>query len=436
MSGPWHGQGRPPAPHDPWAAARGAWGPAPQPYQVPAPRAAGPAPVRGDTGRYRVMSGLRRPAPAPVYYPPRPGYGPPGYRAPGYAPRPVPPVRPAAPPRPVPHPQWWMQQPRRAPVVTPPPPPPRSAAPVVLGILAAVGAVVLLLVGVVVVLVNPGGSATSTSASRSAYRYPTVSSTRQPRPSSSRTTPFSTPTTTPTPTGPAALNNNPLFRDFNAGLVRQPCTPAGFPNDAPSGQAFFDSIIPCLETGWRPVITAAGLEYHNPSVLVPSGTTISSPCGTQGPGTFVAFYCSGNQTLYMPIDVLRADVLPNQALRYVSTFAHEFGHHVQMLAGIMDESWAERRANGTSSPAGLELSRRTELQAQCFSGMFSGSISNAGGVFTSADYNLIASYENRNENVPPDHGTPSHQQGWWRQGGDDNQVGQCNTWLSPPSDVS
>lgn len=58
---------------------------------------------------------------------------------------------------------------------------------------------------------------------------------------------------------------------------------------------------------------------------------------------------------------------------YLAVYAHEYGHHVQELSGISSEEWNQRVAAGVDSPVGLELSRRSELQAQCFSGMFLGS---------------------------------------------------------------
>ncbi|MFV1356627.1 hypothetical protein [Mycolicibacterium fortuitum] len=76
-----------------------------------------------------------------------------------------------------------------------------------------------------------------------------------------------------------------------------------------------------------------------------------------------------------------------------------------------------------------------ELQAQCFSGMFVGSIVDTGGRFTTADYQVIAD-GNWDAVSPRDHGSPEHSGSWWDHGYRLNKIGECNTWLSPAGDVS
>ncbi|MGV0678571.1 neutral zinc metallopeptidase [Mycolicibacterium fortuitum] len=95
---------------------------------------------------------------------------------------------------------------------------------------------------------------------------------------------------------------------------------------------------------------------------------------------------------------------------------------------------------GEQSAEGLELSRRSELQAQCFSGMFVGSVIDTGGRLTVADYQIAlgdnAKRGDWDSNLPRSHGTSEHSGSWWDQGYRLNKIGECNTWLSPPSDVS
>jgi predicted metalloprotease len=111
---------------------------------------------------------------------------------------------------------------------------------------------------------------------------------------------------------------------------------------------------------------------------------------------------------------------------------------VQTLSGVMDAYWDARYNAGADTEAGLELSRRSELQAQCFSGMFLASVYGRGSV----DDNLLTEARtsqdrgDHNPNVPRDHGSDDHAIGWWEQGAQLNRTYQCNTWMSPPEDVA
>lgn len=82
-----------------------------------------------------------------------------------------------------------------------------------------------------------------------------------------------------------------------------------------------------------------------------------------------------------------------EPLKYLSVFSHEFGHHVQEVTGILDEANRRERRVGRDSPAGLESSRRTELQAQCFAGMFIDFIVDSRGPYTRSDFDATREFE-------------------------------------------
>ncbi|MFA4051321.1 hypothetical protein ONA88_19325 [Mycobacteroides chelonae] len=103
---------------------------------------------------------------------------------------------------------------------------------------------------------------------------------------------------------------------------------------------------------------------------------------------------------------------------------------------MWDEYWRQRRAAGVDSPLGLELSRRLELQAQCFSGMFLGS--RRGGTITQQELDLAWNDQDRGDGQQPtrDHGSNQHAEAWWRHGSLKNRLWECNTWLADSSAVS
>jgi uncharacterized protein len=255
------------------------------------------------------------------------------------------------------------------------------------------------------------------------------------------TTTQDTPTET-TPAGPRPvyeLGENPLF----AGEVPAPpvsCTLRRWQTSPAGAQAFFKSALPCLDATWQPVLEQAGLPFATPSLEFPKGTNWSSPCGqvAGGEGVAAAFYCGENNTLYMPFAGLQTEQYGARPGVYLALFAHEYGHHVQAMSGVLDTYAQARYEAGADTGPGLELSRRLELQAQCFSGMFLAATHGRGSV----DANILAEArgsQNRGDHhagKPRDHGTDAHTSAWWEQGAQRNRTFECNTWKSPAGQVA
>ena len=123
-----------------------------------------------------------------------------------------------------------------------------------------------------------------------------------------------------------------------------------------------------------------------------------------------AFYCSADNTLYMPFAGLQTEMYGAHPGVYLAVLAHEYGHHVQAMSGVLD-TYGEASYNaGVDTEAGLELSRRLELQAQCFSGMFLAATYGRGSV----DDNILTEARttqdrgDHNAGLPRDHGTDEH----------------------------
>ncbi|MQY31479.1 neutral zinc metallopeptidase [Nocardia aurantia] len=251
---------------------------------------------------------------------------------------------------------------------------------------------------------------------------------------------------TPTPgngkdsgaTGIAATGSNPLLAEPGSPLSAARCDYAPWGTQVEVARKFFTSAASCLEQAWRPVLTAAKLPFTPPKLNVTATTAgITTPC-TGNSSNFAAFYCSADQTIYLPISQLQTDMFQNHWEVYLSVFAHEYGHHVQAQAGIMTAANKQRREAGVTSSAGLEVSRRIELQANCFDGMFVAATS-GGGSLTSSQTTITrkdaygrgdASGDMR------DHGTSQHMGDWWSAGFDDNKTAQCNTFTASAGDVS
>jgi hypothetical protein len=248
-------------------------------------------------------------------------------------------------------------------------------------------------------------------------------------------------TSAPSATGPQKvlkLADHPILSDPNAGLRNLACTLPAWQSTQDGAEAFFTAASKCLDNAWGPFLKAYNLPFTSPALHFPTGASFETECGTIQVGiATAAYYCENN--LYVPFRGLQTDQYGNNPGVYLALFAHEYGHHVQEVAGLMDAAWQKIYEAGQNSPAGLEMSRRKELQAQCFSGMFLGAHVDQGGSVNRDMYNKAWNdQETRGDNTSRshDHGTNAHYASWWRAGATSNRISDCNTFAAPSSEVS
>lgn len=122
-----------------------------------------------------------------------------------------------------------------------------------------------------------------------------------------------------------------------------------------------------LETYWSQEVPAQGGRYASPEFILFTDST-STGCGGATSATG-PFYCPADQTVYVDtgfFDELRSRFgASGGPLAELYVVAHEWGHHIQNLTGIM-EAHSSRETGPTSD------SVRTELQADCFAGAWAG----------------------------------------------------------------
>lgn len=109
--------------------------------------------------------------------------------------------------------------------------------------------------------------------------------------------------------------------------------------------------------------------YREPSLIIVEGTT-STPCGTAS-NAVGPFYCPSDEGVYIDPDffaVMRQQLGASaNELAQLYVLAHEYGHHVQYLVGIM-EAFPNNGAGEASNGV------RTELQADCYAGAWVGAM--------------------------------------------------------------
>jgi predicted metalloprotease len=132
---------------------------------------------------------------------------------------------------------------------------------------------------------------------------------------------------------------------------------------------FVSVVLAETEEVWTTLFKEQGGQYDYPTLVLFSGR-VDSACGVTGSATG-PFYCSGDQKVYIDLsffDELRKNYNPPGDFAIAYVVAHEVGHHVQMLLGIMDQL----------NELNLKLSKteynnlmvRLELQADYFAGVW------------------------------------------------------------------
>lgn len=117
-------------------------------------------------------------------------------------------------------------------------------------------------------------------------------------------------------------------------------------------QSIFEDVIDDIDMYWAISFEAAGRTYTSPRVVDITGGGNSS-CGYFAPNEGPGFYCAGDQTVYVSIEILSHLDRVVGDFAWITILAHEWGHHVQATEGLSPGS-------GNSF----------ELQADCLSGSY------------------------------------------------------------------
>ncbi|WP_036555879.1 neutral zinc metallopeptidase [Nocardioides insulae] len=264
---------------------------------------------------------------------------------------------------------------------------------------------------------------------------PTATSSAEGVPPSPSTTPPGLQEPSPTPVH--LLARNPLVTDEQVALSPRTCQLPIWSDTPAAAEAYFRAAATCLDRSWGSALAHFALPFSPPELRFPQGSrTYPTSCGRKDVEVAAAFYCDG--VIYLPFAGLQTDFYDNQPAVHLSLMAHEYGHHVQQLAGILPESTDREVRAGPSTPAGLRYNRRMELQAQCFAGIFfrahagRGSISNEMLLEAETDQGRRGDWSGQSR----DHGTPQHYQSWWQRGAERGSPADCNTYAAPAGDVS
>ena len=191
--------------------------------------------------------------------------------------------------------------------------------------------------------------------------------------------------------------------------------------------------------GYYPQVT--GEKYTLPEVTLFTGTD-DTPCGQASSATG-PFYCPPDSTVYLDtgfFEQMRSEFGADaDALAQEYVMAHEVGHHVQHLQGTLGR--AQQDPHGATSGA-----VRTELQADCYAGMWAHHATESGGPvqlrpITRAqlsdaiqaagaigDDRIQESTRGRANPESFTHGTSAQRQAWFLTGYQTGDIRACNTF--------
>lgn len=132
---------------------------------------------------------------------------------------------------------------------------------------------------------------------------------------------------------------------------------------------FVSVVLAETENVWHQIFKEEGETYREPKLVLFNGK-VQSACGIAGSATG-PFYCPGDEKLYIDLSFYnelqkRFKAPGDFAMAYV--IAHEVGHHIQKLTGVMDKMNELRQQ--LSEEEYNKYSVRVELQADFYAGIW------------------------------------------------------------------
>jgi predicted metalloprotease len=241
------------------------------------------------------------------------------------------------------------------------------------------------------------------------------------------------------------LGINPLeLLGGNVGPM--PTGPGASQSTSPGGASdemrdFVATVLADTEDTWSKIFSESGQDYPEPKLTLFSGA-VSSACGNASAATG-PFYCPADNKVYIDLDFYSAlrdrfGAPGDFAQAYV--LAHEVGHHVQNVLGILPKVHEEQAHLGEGEANALSV--KTELQADCFAGVWANHTEKQ-GLLEAGDIDeaLTAAaavgddtlQQQSQGYVVPDsftHGTSEQRATWFKRGYQQGTVGACDTFAA------
>lgn len=242
----------------------------------------------------------------------------------------------------------------------------------------------------------------------------------------------------------ALLGGDPSFF-LQEGINRTFQTaPGSGPSKIPKEQQdelvqFVSVVLAETETTWNKQFAAMNMAYPEPTLVFFTGA-VTSACG-RAQSAMGPFYCPADQKIYIDLDFFydlakRHNAAGDFAQAYV--IAHEVGHHVQHVLGVLEQSQAAK-SRGSKIEAN-KISVKTELMADCFAGLWAKDVDQK-GLLEQGDIREALNaatqigddrlQQQAHGHVVPDsftHGSGEQRYAWFERGYKTGDINACNTF--------
>lgn len=207
---------------------------------------------------------------------------------------------------------------------------------------------------------------------------------------------------------------------------------------------FAAAVLAQTEDVWTEIFRADGKAYQDPKLVLFSGATRSACGGAQS--AMGPFYCPLDQKVYLDLSFFqemksRFNAPGDFAAAYV--IAHEVGHHVENLVGILPKVQQAQARAGSRAEANA-LSVRVELMADCLAGVWAYHANARYRILEEGDVEEALNaasaigddkLQKRSQGYAvPDsftHGTSRQRVSWFTRGLKSGSMQQCNTFNGP-----
>ncbi|HZR74132.1 KPN_02809 family neutral zinc metallopeptidase [Bradyrhizobium sp.] len=140
--------------------------------------------------------------------------------------------------------------------------------------------------------------------------------------------------------------------------------------------SMISGILGEIDDRWSEIFQAAGQSYTGPKIVLFRNATNGGRCG-MAQSAMGPFYCPPDKTIFLDTGFFREvetrfHGCQGSACKFTAAYiiAHEAGHHIQNLLGILPRVTAQQQAAGGRTPEANRLQVKVELQADCLSGIW------------------------------------------------------------------
>ncbi|EFI50675.1 MAG: metalloprotease [Bradyrhizobiaceae bacterium] len=231
-----------------------------------------------------------------------------------------------------------------------------------------------------------------------------------------------------------------------------------YQSDRPSSQAkrgaptdemgsMIAGVLGEVDDRWDEIFSASGRTYKGPRIVLFRNATNGGRCG-MAQSAMGPFYCPPDRQIFLDTGFFREietkfGGCQGSACKFTAAYiiAHEAGHHIQNLLGILDKAHALQQQAGSKAEANA-IQVKVELQADCLSGVWvnreekkrpgfiepgdiDGALRTASAI---GDDTLQRKMQGR---VVPDsftHGSAEQRKRWFMTGYQQGSVAACNTF--------